>query len=127
MSMTWWNWLRSSPFALMPLGQWTTSGLRVPPKWLATCLVHWNGVSIAHAQATGTCGSVLRPADQIDPLDDVGQSGAEPGQAGDLVERAFQPALGAGPVVPGDVEDQRVVQLPACSRLSIRRPIWSSA
>jgi hypothetical protein len=40
MSMTWWNWVRSSPFALIPLGQWTTIGLRVPPKWLATCLVH---------------------------------------------------------------------------------------
>ena len=60
-SMTWWNWVRSSPFALMPLGQWTTIGLRVPPKWLATCLVHWNGASIAQAQPTGTCGSDSGP------------------------------------------------------------------
>ena len=60
-SMTWWNWVRISPFALIPLGQWTTIGLRVPPKWLATCLVHWNGASIAHAQPTGTCGSLVGP------------------------------------------------------------------
>ena len=53
-SITWWNWVRISPFALIPLGQWTTIGLRVPPKWLATCLVHWKGASIAHAQPTGT-------------------------------------------------------------------------
>ena len=26
--------------------------LRVPPKCEATCLVHWNGVSNAHAQPT---------------------------------------------------------------------------
>jgi len=29
-------------------------GLRVPPKWLATCLVHWNGVFIAWAQDDGS-------------------------------------------------------------------------
>ena len=28
-------------------------GLRVPPKWLATCLVHWKGVFIACAQDDG--------------------------------------------------------------------------
>ena len=27
--------------------------LRVPLKWLATCLHHWNGVFIAQAQPTG--------------------------------------------------------------------------
>ena len=31
MSMTWCHCERSSPFALMPLGQWTTIPLRVPP------------------------------------------------------------------------------------------------
>ncbi len=35
--------------ALIPFGQCTTIGLRVPPKWLATCLVHWNGEFIAQA------------------------------------------------------------------------------
>ena len=39
-SITWWNWLRISFFALMPFGQWTTMPLRVPPKLDATCLVH---------------------------------------------------------------------------------------
>ena len=28
-----------------------TIGLRVPPRWLATCLPHWNGVLPAHAHA----------------------------------------------------------------------------
>ena len=34
------------------LGQWTIVPLRVPPKWEATCLVHWYGVSMAWAQPT---------------------------------------------------------------------------
>nr|WP_287374110.1 hypothetical protein [Candidatus Microthrix sp.] len=41
------NWVRISPLASMPLGQWTMVPLRVPPQCEATCLVHWNGVFIA--------------------------------------------------------------------------------
>jgi hypothetical protein len=52
MSTTWCHWLRSSPFALMPLGQWITVPLRVP-LWLeATCLAHAKGVFPAMAQPT---------------------------------------------------------------------------
>ena len=51
-SITWWNWLRTSPFAWMPRGQWTTVPFRVPPQCDATCFVHWYGVSIACAQPT---------------------------------------------------------------------------
>ena len=51
-SMTWVNWLRRPPFSSIPRGQCTMVPLRVPPQWEATCLVHWNGVSIAHAQPT---------------------------------------------------------------------------
>jgi hypothetical protein len=40
-SITWWNWSRISPLALIPLGQWTIVPLRVPPQCEATCLVHW--------------------------------------------------------------------------------------
>ena len=40
-SMTWWNWLRTSPLPAIPFGQRTMVPLRVPPQWLATCLVHW--------------------------------------------------------------------------------------
>ncbi len=58
-STTWWNWLRISPLALMPLGQWSTMPLRVPPKWLATCLVHWKGVLPAQAQPMAKCGKVV--------------------------------------------------------------------
>ncbi len=52
MSMTWWNWVRSPPASPMPFGQEIASALRVPPKWDATCFVHWNGASRAHAQPT---------------------------------------------------------------------------
>ena len=55
-SITWENWLRISPLALIPFGQCRTIPLRVPPKWLATCLVHWNGVSPAQAQPMAKCG-----------------------------------------------------------------------
>ena len=51
-SITWWNWLRISPLAWMPLGQCTIVPLRVPPQWDATCLVHWYGVHMAWAQPT---------------------------------------------------------------------------
>ena len=42
----------SSPL-LDPAGHDTASGLRTPPRCEAICLVHWNGVSIAHAQPAG--------------------------------------------------------------------------
>jgi hypothetical protein len=51
-SITWLNCERTSPLALMPLGQCAIVPLRVPPQCEATCLVHWNGASIAHAQPT---------------------------------------------------------------------------
>ena len=51
-SMTWVNCERSPPFSSIPFGQWTIVPLRVPPQCDATCLVHWNGVFIAHAQPT---------------------------------------------------------------------------
>ena len=51
-SMTWVNCDRTPPFSVIPLGQWTIVPLRVPPQCEATCLVHWNGAFIAHAQPT---------------------------------------------------------------------------
>ncbi len=53
MSMTWWNWVRMPPLSLIRAGQEMTRPLRVPPKCEATCLVHWNGVSMAWAQPIG--------------------------------------------------------------------------
>ncbi|MCY1298826.1 hypothetical protein D9M69_456580 [compost metagenome] len=53
MSVTEWNWLRRPPLSLILAGQEMTSGLRVPPKCEATCLVHWNGVFMAWAQPAG--------------------------------------------------------------------------
>ena len=50
MSLTWWNCDRGVLSGLIPLGQETTIGLRVPPKCAATSLVDRNGVLPAHAQ-----------------------------------------------------------------------------
>ena len=36
---------------LIESGQWTTRGLRVPPRCEPTCFPHLNGVLLAHAQA----------------------------------------------------------------------------
>ena len=51
MSITWVKWLRSAPLSLILSGQWTTIGLRVPPRCEPTCFPHLNGVLPAHAQA----------------------------------------------------------------------------
>lgn len=55
-SMTWWNWVRSSPFALIPFGQWTTRPFRVPPKLEATCFVQVNGAASATAEPAAMWG-----------------------------------------------------------------------
>ena len=51
-SMTWWNWVRSPPASVIRRGHEMARPLRVPPKWEATCFIHWNGASRAHAQPT---------------------------------------------------------------------------
>ncbi len=51
MSITWVKWLRRAPPSLTCSGQWTTIGLRVPPRCEATCFPHLNGALPAHAQA----------------------------------------------------------------------------
>jgi hypothetical protein len=61
MSMTWVNWLRRPPLSLMWSGHEMIIGLRVPPKWLAICLVHWNGVFMACAHAAGKWLNCLGP------------------------------------------------------------------
>ncbi len=45
----------------MCFGQATTIGSRVPPRWLAICLPHWNGVLLACAHAAAKCGAVWKP------------------------------------------------------------------
>src|SRR5271169_6204001 len=48
-SIAWTNWWRMSPFALMPLGQWTMHRSEVPPR--ATSLFQrLKGVLVAQAQ-----------------------------------------------------------------------------
>src|SRR4051794_1218280 len=63
MSMTCVNWVRRPPLSAMPRGQLTTIGLRVPPRWEATCLPHWKGVLPAH----GPGGGVVRRHDLRPP------------------------------------------------------------
>ena len=94
----------------MPLGQWTTIGLRVPPKCDATCLVHWKGASIAHAQPTGTCGSLVGPPISSMPLDRALQPELNAEQAGDFAESPLESTLGTRAVVADDIHDQCVVE-----------------
>src|SRR5215471_443761 len=58
-SITWWNCLRMPPGSLMWPGHEIAMPCRVPPKCDATCFVHLNGVSNAHAQATDMWGYVF--------------------------------------------------------------------
>ncbi|COW32266.1 Uncharacterised protein [Mycobacterium tuberculosis] len=58
MSMQWVNWLRTRPSGRIRAGQATTNGSRVPPRWLAICLPHCNGVLLACAHALAKCGAV---------------------------------------------------------------------
>ncbi len=60
-SMQWVNWARISLSALRRAGHATTIGSRVPPRWLADCLPHWNGALQACAQAAAMCGAVWSP------------------------------------------------------------------
>ncbi len=134
MSMQWVNWERSSPSALIRPGQATTIGSRVPPRWLAICLPHWNGVlpACAHAAAIVRRGVVAAERldaavllDQLQLLLGVEHDAVEERH---LVERAGDRALHAGAVVAPDVEDERVVEVahlldarPAGGRRSSRR------
>ena len=51
-SITWWYWLRISPFALIPFGQQTTAPLVVPPYCVWNC-EYANGVLSAIDQPAG--------------------------------------------------------------------------
>jgi hypothetical protein len=56
----------------MPLGQWTTIGLRVPPKWLATCFVHSN---LAERPLQATFGARAVVSDDVEDQGVVQLSG----------------------------------------------------
>ena len=45
--MQWVNCVAQVPAGLIRPGHATTIGSRVPPRWLAICLPHWNGVLLA--------------------------------------------------------------------------------
>ena len=110
-STTCWNWLRTSPLALIRSGQLITSGLRVPPKLEATCLVHMKGVLPATAQPAAMCGKVSGPPHLSMFLSMSGTDLGDAVEVGHLVEHAVHAAFGAGAVVADVVDDQRVVEL----------------
>ena len=60
MSVTLRNCRRTPPLSLIRAGQATINRLRVPPKWLAICFVHWNGVSMACAAGCREVVEVFR-------------------------------------------------------------------
>ena len=59
--MQWVNCVRRSPPLLMWPGHAMTIGSRAPPRWLAICLPHWNGVFWACAQAAAKWGALWKP------------------------------------------------------------------
>ena len=110
MSMTWWNWRRMPPTSLMWPGQDMATPWAVPPKCDATCFIHLNGVSIAHAQPRrkvreGPVRSPERVPEEL-VLDRHGNAI----EGGELVRRAVEHAFGARAVVAADVDDQGVVE-----------------
>ena len=111
-SITCANWVRTSPFALIPAGQWTIVPFRVPPQCEATCFVHWYGVHIACAQPTAIVVVRVRAAEVVEPLDHelrrLQRGGAV--EVDHLVVGAVQRALGRGAVVADDVVDERVLE-----------------
>ena len=65
--MQWVNCVRRSPPPAIFFGHEMTIGSRVPPRWLAICLPHWNGVLFACAQAAAKCGAVWKPPSSAMP------------------------------------------------------------
>ena len=121
--------------ALIRPGQATTIGLRVPPRWLAICLPHWNGVLPACAQAAGEVRRRVRrrPAPRSPPYCSISLSccvGVEHDAVEErhLVERAGDRALHAGAVVAPDVEDRACCRArPSPRSASSSRPTFQSA
>ena len=92
--------------------------LRVPPRWEATCLPHWNGrVARPTPRRPRSAGAIGVGAPRVEPAVLVDQRELLLGRQRDpvlhrqLVERAGERALHARPVVAEDVDDQRVVEL----------------
>ena len=109
MSMMWRNCERRPPLSLIRAGQETIIGLRVPPKWLATCLVHWKGAFMACAQADGKWLKCLGPPSSSMALMLSCHFSEMPLKKSVFAEGALEAAFGAGSVVPGDVDDEGVV------------------
>ena len=84
-------------------------GLRVPPKWLATCLVHWKGVFIAWAQAEREVVKPPRSTDLVNVLEVVLPLLGEPIEEQVLVHAPFQAPLRAGAIVADDVQEDGVL------------------
>src|SRR5262245_59907712 len=109
--MVWMNCSRSPPLSLMRAGHDTIIGLRVPPKWLATCLVHWKGVFMACAHEAGKWLKCLGPPQLVQGLEVVLPARGITVEEQILVERALEPAFGARAVVARDIDDERVVSV----------------
>ena len=92
MSITWPGSWRSSPRAAIPLGQWTISGVAMPPSW---------------TQVLWRRNGVLATVDQPGPRQRC--EAAEPGGRRRVVTVVADHDLRAGAVV-GQEEDQRVLE-----------------
>ena len=104
----------------------------MPPRWLATCLPHWNGVLPAHAQAQAKCGAKFGPPHaSIPPYRSINLSCTS---AGTLIPLSVVISLNAPVSVPSMLDPLSpqmyitsvLSAMPNSSRVLMTRPIsWS--
>ncbi len=125
MSMTCRNCVRVSPCLEKRAGHFTIIGLRTPPRWLATCFVHWKGGIHCPGPAGREVVEMKFRSDLVHPAQHVvggHQIGVEEGI---LVQGAVKAAFRGRPVIADDVDDHRVFGHPAMwphSRAPVRLP-----
>ena len=111
MSITCWNWLRISPFALMRFGPAHHQRIARAAEVGSDLLGPHEGRVAGHRPAGRHVREGFGAAPFVDVLQHVGHRLRDAVEIGHLVEHADHAALGARAVVADDVDEQRVVQL----------------
>ena len=111
MSMTCWNWLRTSPLALMRCGPADDQRVARAAEVGRDLLGPLERRVAGHRPARRHVREGLRPAPLVDVLEHVRHRLVDAVEVRHLVEHADHAAFGAGAVVADDVDDQRVVEL----------------
>ena len=96
MSITWWNWLRISPLALMRAGQLHDERISRAAEVRGHLLGPHEGRIAGHRPARGHVREGLGPAPLVDVLQHVGHRLVDAVEVRHLVEHADHAAFGAG-------------------------------